>query len=788
MVGYYCSMRLNILAFAAGVLLLQWQTALPAWGPWALLGALFLVPVRCWPSRGRRGLLLLGCFLFGFGFACWRAEIRLADELPSAWEGRDIEVVGVVASLPQDFSQGTRFEFDLERALTAPDIKSAKDATVVLPPKVMISWYQGRGDEGNAERRLVKPGERWKLTLRLKRPHGNANPHAFDYEVWLLERGIRATGYVRANPAQRLEAMVWAPAYVVERVRYKIRQRLQAVLPVETYPLTGILVALAIGDQKSVQGDLWTTFNRTSTTHLFSVSGSHITMVAALLAGLVGWAWRRVPALALRLPAQRAALLAGCLMAFAYVFLAGFGVPAQRTLYMLLAAALAVASGRILAPSRILCLALLAVLLIDPWAILAAGFWLSFGAVGALLYVASALVGESRCWREKLRTWGVLQWTATLASLPVLLLIFQQFSLVSPLANALAIPVITFIVTPLALLAALIPWWPIVLVAHTILAWLMIFLEWCALWPVWQIPAPALWTALVAAVGVAICLLPRGMVGRGLGILMLLPVLFWPPERPPEAVAQVTVLDVGQGLAAVVQTHEHTLIYDPGPLYSAESDAGQRVVVPYLRALGINHVDMLMVTHRDSDHSGGMASVQSALEIGELRSSLDGVAGRHCQSAQQWMWDGVLFEVLHPTAEDYSAPRKSNNLSCVLRVTAGGRRILLTSDIEARDEAALLERYPGNLGADVLLVPHHGSKTSSTAAFLAAVGAGDAVIPVGYRNRFGHPKADVLERYTASGSRIWRTDRDGAVRITLAGQGVALSAWRTEYKRYWHGR
>ena len=308
-------------------------------------------------------------------------------------------------------------------------------------------------------------------------------------------------------------------------------------------------------------------------------------MVAALFGLLTGFVWRRVPALALRLPAQRAALLAGCLAAFFYVLLAGFAVPAQRTLYMLLVAALAMSSGRVIAPSRTLLLALLVVLLIDPWAVLAAGFWLSFGAVGALLYVGSAVVGEADGWRARIRSWGVVQWAATLASLPVLLLVFQQFSLVSPLANAVAIPVVSFVITPLALLAAVIPWWPIAALAHAVLGWLMLFLEWCATWPVWQAPAPPLWAAVVAGIGVAVCLLPRGMPGRLLGVALLLPAIFWPVARPPEGEAWITVLDVGQGLATVVRTREHTLIYDPGPLYSAESDAGQRVVVPYLRSL-----------------------------------------------------------------------------------------------------------------------------------------------------------------------------------------------------------
>ena len=260
----------------------------------------------------------------------------------------------------------------------------------------MLSWYQGQRDGEEFVRQPLRPGERWQLTVRLKRPHGNANPHGFDYEAWLLERNIRATGYVRQNPPQRLDEMVWRPDYVVERLRLGVRDSFAALLPADNYPWAGILVALVVGDQRAIQGDLWTTFNRTGTTHLMSISGLHVTMVAALFGLLAGSVWRRIPALALRLPAQRAALLAGCLAAFFYVLLAGFAVPAQRTLYMLLVAALAMGSGRVVAPSRTLSLALLVVLLIDPWAVLAAGFWLSFGAVGALLYVGSAVVGEIR--------------------------------------------------------------------------------------------------------------------------------------------------------------------------------------------------------------------------------------------------------------------------------------------------------------------------------------------------------------------------------------------------------
>lgn len=782
-------MRLIILAFAIGIGFLQLQADLPdtgfvaAAGAVAFFGVLFLV--RC-KHRSARAALLLCSALLGFSWAAWLAQGRLADQLPEAWEGRDVQVTGVVAALPQSFERGERFEFVVESAETSVAGKTAAPVhSPVIPKRIMLSWYHGWHDDEWHEGGAIRPGERWRFTVRLKRPHGNANPHGFDYEAWLFERGIRATGYVRPKrETQRLEAFVPRPDYAVEWLRDAIRNRFTAVLP--DAPYVGVLIALAVGDQRVIPGPQWTIFNRTGITHLVSISGLHVTMLAALFAALAGWLWRRSERLMLLLPAQKAAVLAGWLAALSYALLAGFAVPAQRTLYMLTVVALALWSGRNFGASRTLLLALLVVLVLDPWTVLSAGFWLSFGAVGLLFFVGTARVGEVRGWRATLAQWGATQWAVTVGSLPLLLLLFQQFSLVSPLANALAIPFVSFVITPLALLFAVVPWPPLLHFDHWLLVQMMVVLEWLAGWPVWQQAAPPLWASLVAGLGVVWLLLPRGFPARWVGLCLLLPALFWPPPRPVTGEAWVEVLDVGQGLAVLVRTAQHALLYDTGPLYSAESDAGQRIVVPYLRATGVERLDTLIVTHRDSDHSGGVLAIQDALPIARTLTSMSELAGERCAAGQAWEWDGVRFTMLHPLPADYeSKGLKANNLSCVLRIENTTGSVLLTADIEARDETLLLARSSALLRSDVLLVPHHGSRTSSTPAFVAAVSARDVVFPVGYRNRFNHPRPDIVERY--AGSRLWRSDQDGAVRITLA-DAVELSAYRSEHRRYWHGQ
>ena len=790
-------MRLAILAFAAGVMFLQWQAVLPPMLLIAALSALALAAVLLSArrkSRRYRAMLYVGCAVLGFGWAGGMAKLRLADQLPEAWETRDIEMTGVIASLPQRFERGERFEFVVESVHT--------DGASV-PRRILLSWYRDRADPAAREpdtdveeaetsgRNLhaVHPGERWRLFVRLKRPHGNANPYGFDYEAWLLERDLRATGSLRARePMQRLADFVPRPAYAVERLRELVRDRFLDTLPAAPY--LGVLMALAVGDQRAIPNTQWTVFNRTGVTHLVSISGLHVTMVAALFALLINILWRRSERLMLRLPAQKAAIAAGWLAALSYALLAGFGVPAQRTLFMLSVVALALWSGRNFGVSRVLLLALLVVLLLDPWAVLSTGFWLSFGAVGVLLFVGAARVGDRTGWWARLARWGLTQWAVTIGSVPLLLLFFQQFSLVSPLANALAIPFISFIVTPLALIYALLPWPPLLQLDHWLLAQLMRLLEWLAQWPMWQQAAPPLWAALLAVAGVFWLLLPRGFPARWLGLVLLLPALVSPPPRPAAGTAWIDVLDVGQGLAVVARTAAHTLLYDTGPQYGASADAGvdagARVVLPYLRAIGVGHIDTLVVSHRDQDHSGGATSIRAALPVTRVLTSITRLGGENCVAGQAWDWEGVRFSILHPLPADYQVTsKKTNNMSCVLRIETGNSSLLLTADIEAADEKALIARSPEQLASRVLVVPHHGGKGSSSPEFVAAVGARDAVFSVGYRNSFKHPRPEVLARYAAS--RHWRTDRDGAIQVVLDGNSAPL-AWRQARARYWHGQ
>lgn len=755
----------RVLAFALGVWLLQQCAVLPAPNLLVALGlAAGVLLMSRWRWLAVIAAALLGSVWAG-GFAHW----RLGDALSAEWEGVDIETTGFIAGMPQRFERGVRFVFVPERA----------DGPV--PSSILLSWYRQvdaevdeEGEDDVAPAGSLPPphaGERWRFVVRLKRPHGNLNPHGFDYEGWLFERGIRATGYIKKSAlTERL-----APAgFGIERWREATRTRIQRALPDASY--AGVLIALALGDQQAIAPELWRLFAATGITHLMSISGLHVTMIGGLCAWLVAALWRRHPRLPLILPAQKAAALAGFLGAFGYALLAGFGIPAQRTLYMLGVVVLALLSGRNLAAPTVLGAALLLVLLLDPWAVLAAGFWLSFCAVAILFFIAQGRLARQHWLGEWLRA----QWAITLGLIPLLLALFQQFSLVSPFANALTIPVVSLLVTPLALVGCLPGFGWALALAHALLVPLMDFLGWLANLPgaLWQQHAPPDWAVPLAVLGVIWLLMPRGFPARWAGAFLFLPLIVIPPGRPAPGELWLRVLDVGQGQAVHVQTATHDLMFDTGPAYGMQADAGSRILVPYLRAIGVKRLDRLIISHADRDHVGGAEALRAVVPVvGEER---------HCVDGQGWEWDDVRFRVLHPRAEDYGGKRPSNALSCVLKIESPYGSVLIPGDLEGRAETEFLDRHWEEARADVLVAPHHGGRKTSTPAFVAAVGAREVIFPVGYRNRFDHPHAKVLARYAAAGARIHRTDRDGAVMLKLGAGGTAWLHEREARRRYWH--
>ena len=812
-------MRSAIIGFTAGIGLLQVQASLPAFH-WLVLVittalALFYCAHR-WHLRGGVSALLhvVAGGLLGFVWAALIAQSYLSNELPVALEGEDLVVVGVVESLPNRFEQGVRFNFHIESAHHA-------GVPVTVPPHVALGWYAGMRGEPVVVG-AVEPGQRWQLLIRLQRPHGNANENGFDYEVWLLEQNLRATGQVRttadANALNLLrDAFVPGLGTIVERTRGHLRDKILAALPGQPY--AGVLVALVIGDQRAVAQSDWTIFNRTGIGHLVSISGLHITMIAGLFGALAHFLWRRSfftgAQLPLWLPAQKVAALAAAITALLYVLLAGFGVPAQRTLYMLWVVAAALWFGRLGSVSHVLCLAAFAVVILDPWAVLWPGFWLSFGAVAMILYASvgripidPASLPPRRRWLTKLQAATHGQYVVTIGLVPLTVLLFGQVSLVSPLANAVAIPLVSLLVTPLALAGSLMPaplcaW--VLLLAHELVAYLAVFLTWLSelSWAVWSAPLPPGWMFVCALVGAIWLLAPRGWPARWLGLVGWLPLLCNTADHPSPGTMTVTAFDVGQGMALLIETERHRLLYDTGPAYSPESDGGNRVIVPYMKARGIDRLDGMVISHNDNDHSGGALSVFKQIKIGWVLSSLEfgspivQVAPEHrrCKAGQRWRWDGVDFELIHPGAASYTSQKwKPNARSCTLKITPSNPgapamtplSLLLAGDIEAVQEDELVGSIPDQLRATVLLAPHHGSGTSSTLPFLLAVQPSVAIFQVGYRNRYHHPKPQVFERYRNLGIQRLRNDASGAITLQF-GNTLSIRTYRSEHARYWYG-
>ncbi len=754
-------MRAAAIAFLGGILVVQQLAALPA-PAWALL----LLPALLLAFFHPRALILV-FFVAGFVWACWRAELILQQQLPAALEGRDVVVEGNVADLPQPTAYGTRFAFDVDRA-------EASGSPVGVPRRIRLS----------AEPAVpVHAGERWRFIVRLKRPHGLQNPGGFDYEAYLFRHRLRATGYVRAEPAP-VYLGVSGARYRIDRWREELGSRMRALMPDHAY--AGMIVALANGDGSHIADAQWETLRRTGTLHLVAISGLHISLIAGVAFWLTRWLWALPGITVLWLPAPLAGAIGGLIAAALYAALAGFVIPTQRALLMLAVAIGAVLLRQRVPTTQLLAAALLAVLLLDPFAVMAPGFWLSFAAVGVISYVMYA----DRLVPRLARQWGYLQLAIAVGMLPLMLWLFQRASLSAPLANLLAVPVFDLLVVPLTLLGALCVGFGLdslaaglLQVAGALLGWLWHALAFLAAldYSQWVQHRPPAWTLGCALVGIALLLAPRGWPARAVGVVWLAPMFLVRPPAPEPGEVWFTLLDVGQGLAAVVRTEKHVLLYDTGPRWSPRSDAGHAVVVPYLRAHGLARVDTLVISHGDNDHAGGTASVLAALPVARVVSGAEEIAGEPCRAGLQWRWDDVNFAVLGPSEK----PTKRNDTSCVLRVQTAHGAILLPGDIERTGERRLLARDSQSVRADILIAPHHGSRSSSSAEFLQAVQPRHVLFPVGYRNRYRHPHPLVVERYRALGVRLHDSPSGGALEFRLRADGVSFSAYRHDNRRYW---
>ena len=762
-------MILETLSILAGICVLQFFAELPA-GYWYFLAAPAVLAARYLPLLRLPALALLGFF-----WAAMHAQLHLDNQLARDLQGRDLLLEGRVADIPVRLSDsGWRFLFVSEYI-------DAGDGWQPYERRTRLGWYRTR------ER--PRAGERWQLVVRLKRPHGYANPGGFDYERWLFQQRIVATGYIRDDA--RNQRLAEGQRFTAGRVRATLAERLETV-PRDS-PGLSLVRALTIGDRSRVDAGQWAVLRETGTSHLMAISGLHISLVAGLVFLVSRWCWSLSGALAEAVPSSRSAALPALLAALVYAALAGFSLPTQRAMIMVSVAMLILIRGRQTRPLNVLCLAMLVVLAVDPLAVLSAGWWLSFSAVSLILYAGGGHIGGQPLWRRL----SYVHLMLAVGLMPVLLINFQQASLVAPVANLIAVPWVSLLVIPVALLGVL-----MLLVSDTAGSWLVdlacLLLD--TLWPLlawlgdsglasWQQPRPPLWTAIPAIAGILLLFAPRGVPGKRAGLWLLLPMLSLRPPTPAPGEAVLTLLDVGQGLSAIVRTRNHTLVYDTGPRYSPTFDTGSSVLIPWLRSQGIRRIDRLLISHGDNDHIGGLQSVLDGIPVNHLSagvpSVVSGFPADACLEGERWVWDGVIFDILHPPAgHDLSG----NNASCVLRIeSAGGRVALLTGDIEGRVENRLVAGHAAALSANVLVVPHHGSMTSSTPAFVDAAGADTVLYPVGYRNRYRFPRPEIVERYRSGDARQYDSASHGAISVDLPadGQPLLVTAWRCRTARYW---
>jgi competence protein ComEC len=791
-------MRSRMIACSLGMAAVAGFSRLPEVPYWVLLlllPSMLLAVVKSRLLYGTGAAICLGL--------CWGlfwSQQRMEAILPGYLEGVDFWVKGTVTGLPQTVARGQQFAFEVEQSCFDLMLDDCPLESKVFSNRLILLNYYGASE--------VSTGDRWWWRVRLNKPHGFANAGGFDYEGWLIRQGYSAKGYVRENSFNRQLEPGWTP---LSTLRFQLRERLQ--LAMQGFDHYGTILALVLGDREQISQESWALFTATGTNHLIVISGLHVGFIALICYWIANRFIRYWPFLLLYFPAQKFASAIAIASAFGYALLAGFSLPTQRAFIMVMVFMGSRLCGWQAPHSLSYCLALTLVLALNPMSVSGAGFWLSFGAVGTLL-LAYGGVKKVRCGAAQTLSyrgpvqflhglwyrWIHPQWVVFIGMSVPLAVWMQQISLLSPLANMLAIPLVSLLIVPLCLGGALLlhihhdsgTW--LLRVADSLLGKMTLILaklpELAAFQSIWHFLGLSIGAALLALAGTLLLLMPRGWPGKWLAPMLFLPLLFPGVERIPQAAAEITVLDVGQGLAVVVQTANRVLVYDTGPRFSDTFDAGSGVIYPFLRSRGIRHIDHLVVSHLDNDHVGGLEALMSLVPVDRLLmsfprgSQLVPQQALPCILGESWRWDAVDFEFLFPPQGSNYA---GNDSSCVLQIRAGGQSILIPGDIEARSERQLVDIPHASLLSDVLIAPHHGSNTSSTAAFVQAVSPQHVIYSAGYRSQYGHPAANVMATYALQGVKTWNTALSGAISLRL-GQAPVLEPrqYRLLARRYWY--
>jgi competence protein ComEC len=719
-------------------------------GVWSyLFFFLLLIAGVCYKKRIWFAMLvffLMGIATFHLSFNHYQAHL-----LPHSLEKKTVTVEGIIVTIPVTGGRRSHFEFQAQSL-------QFEGKKIKWPRRLMLSWYYPK--------QHPRAAEHWRLSVRLKRPHGLHNPGGFSFEHWCMLHGISAKGYIYAKGHNH--RLSQAPSFSLLHWREVLWRLINK--KISDIKIAGLVGALSIGVKSGVDKEIWKVFRLTGTSHLMAISGLHVGIMAGLFFFIFAFVWRWIGWGLVIFPDKVIGAVGGILFAILYSALAGFSVSTLRADIMLSTMMGAMMIKRQYKPWHGLSLAALCVLLFNPFNVLSPGFWLSFIAVAMILWVSVNRLRLSQIKWKSVRAQGAIFF----GLFPVCLYLFQQNSLISPFANAIVIPWMGVAVIPFAVLGVLISFVSSYL-SFIVLGWVclnlkgvLFFLTLLSHLPLASLTfsIPVVWIACLALLGLMILLLPKGLSIRFLGIFYLFPLIFYRVPHPKTGTFQVTMLDVGQGLSVVLQTANHVLVYDTGGSVGANDDMGQRVLLPYFNAQHMTHFDMLMISHGDDDHIGGAHSLLSMYPADRILTSVPKrfKKAEQCLAGQHWQWDGVNFKVLYPNPNYVGL---GNNSSCVLKVTAGLQSVLLTGDIEKKAEAYLVEHEKTQLKSTLLIAPHHGSKTSSTLRFLQAVNPKEVWFSTGYLNRFHFPAKKIVGRYNQMRVKQLNTAKSGAIVMVL---------------------